>query len=158
MASLAAFPVRWARDNEPFRQPQRSARRDGWTLDPSPHALRGAAAGLLAAEVFGSLLMWGPIPLAWMWIGSQVYAATTSMMADGVVVLAGFLATTVLTMKCLIRLDEAWIRLRVGAGIDQREGALTRVVIASAALGLLAFFVWYYLLSNAFIIPFMPMR
>ena len=44
----------------------------------------------------------------------------------------------------------------VGAGHDQAEGALTKVVVVSATFGLLAFWVWFHIIEEAFVIPFMP--
>jgi hypothetical protein len=61
--------------------------------------------------------------------------------------------TVVLVARGLARLDSAWVQLRCQAGHRQREGALNRVVVVSATLGLAAFTVWYYLLSNAFVLP-----
>jgi hypothetical protein len=100
--------------------------------------------------------MWAPIPIAWFWVGSRVYNATGSILADGMVALAGFLATAVIAMALLLRVDQAWIVLRRRSGYDQREGALTQVVIAAATVGILAFLLWYYVLERAFVIPFMP--
>jgi len=114
------------------------------------------AAAVLVLEVVGSLLMWAPIPFAWLWVGGRVYAATGSLAADGGAVLLGFIATVTAAMVALNRVDAVWIRLRQRAGHDQREGALTQVVVVSATLGLVVFGVWYYILSDAFIIPFMP--
>jgi hypothetical protein len=65
-------------------------------------------------------------------------------------------ATESLAVAALTRTDRAWVALRRRAGHDQRQGALTRAVVVSATFGLLAFFVWYYILTHAFIIPFMP--
>ena len=115
-----------------------------------------ASAGLLLLEVIGALLMWAPIPVAWMWVGARVYDATGSIMADLAVVLLGFLGTVSLGMSALNRIDELWVELRRRAGHDQAEGALTRVVVISATLGLLAFWVWFHIIEEAFVIPFMP--
>lgn len=115
-----------------------------------------ASLAVLVAEVVGSLLMWAPIPIAWMWVGARVYDATGSLMADGTVVLVGFFVTTVLVMRALTALDQLWVRLRLRAGHEQKGGVLTRVVVASATLGLLAFLVWYYVIEDAYILPFMP--
>jgi hypothetical protein len=62
----------------------------------------------------------------------------------------------VFVARALARVDSLWVQLRCRAGYRQREGALNRVVVVSATLGLAAFAVWYYLLSNAFVLPFMP--
>jgi hypothetical protein len=100
--------------------------------------------------------MWVPIPLAWMWVGARIYDATGSLAADAGVAFAGFVVTTILVIGGLNRLDRLWVALRQRAGHDQVEGALTRVVVVSATLGIIGFLVWSWLLSQAFILPFMP--
>jgi hypothetical protein len=119
-------------------------------------ARRAACLGVLAVEVIGTLAMWAPIPLAWIWIGSKVYDLTGSLAADGLAALIGFGVTIVLVMRALARLDVVWIGLRRETGHLQKEGALTQVVVISATFGLIAFLVWYYVLEDAYILPFMP--
>ena len=121
---------------------------------------RFAGAGALAVltvEVVGSLAMWAPVPLAWIWVGARAYEATDRMFAGGVVALLGILATTTLLLVLLVRLDSVWVTLRRRAGHEQPEGAFTRVVVASATLGLIGFVIFYYV-SGAFVMPFMPMQ
>jgi hypothetical protein len=93
---------------------------------------------------------------AWMWIGARAYNATGSLLADMGVAFLGFVATIVVVMKGLHQMDKACVALRRRAGHDQREGALSQVVVASATLGLGGFLPWYYILERAFVIPFMP--
>jgi hypothetical protein len=119
---------------------------------------RVAAAALIVLELVGCVLMWSAIPLGWMWVGAQVYLATYSIFADLAVALTGFLATTILTMGLLNRADALWVRLRREAGHDQREGALTRIVIISAGIGFACFYVWFHFIEQAFIIEFMPIN
>src|SRR4051812_49469386 len=83
--------------------------------------------------------MWLPLPLAWVWIGAQAFGLTGSLLAGGGVALLGFLATTLLVMKGLARIDTAWVGLRRQSGHAQAKGALTQVVVVSATLGLLLF-------------------
>ena len=123
---------------------------------PAGRAVNVACGAILAVEALGSCLMWVPIPIGWMWVGARFYDLTGSVAADGGVVLLGFLGTTIVVMRALSRLDAVWVALRRRAGHDQREGALTRVVVASATFGLLGFVLWYYLFSDAYILPFMP--
>ncbi len=117
---------------------------------------KAACAAVLAAEAFGTLLLWAPLPFAWIWIGGRIYALTGSLFADGAVALLGFSLSAWMAMRGLARLDQAWITLRRRAGYAQSEGALTQVVVVSATLGIGAFLLWYYLFSKAFILPFMP--
>jgi hypothetical protein len=111
---------------------------------------------VLVLECVGALAMWAAIPLAWLWIGGRVYSLTSSLGLDVLVVFAGFVATLVLVVALLRRLDATWIALRQRAGYEQKEGALTEVVTVSATLALLLFVAWYYLFSHAYVIPFMP--
>ena len=115
-----------------------------------------ASLAILAVEALGTLIMWVPIPMAWFWIGSHVFDATGSIMADGIVVLGGFLVTVIAVLKVLARLDVVWIGLRRRAGHDQRDGALNQVVIVSATFAIVGFWVWFHIIENAYIIPFMP--
>ena len=99
--------------------------------------------------------MWVPVPFAWLWIGGQVYRLTGSLAADGAVAFLGFVATVVLLLAALRRLDWLWVVLRKRAGYDQEDGALAEVVTVTAAVGLVAFFLWYYFFSSAYVLPFM---
>jgi hypothetical protein len=103
----------------------------------------GSFAGfLLAAMTALSLLCWGPIPLACLWIGSQVDYLTGSV---GLGILVAFLALFPLlfgTLSLLRRIDQAWILVRRAAGHDQRTGSLGRIFASTAAVCALAFVVW----------------
>ena len=115
-----------------------------------------ASAALLALEAFGTLLMWAPIPLAWLWVGGRVYSLTGSLGADLAVVFLGFIGTVLLTVVLLHRVDAVWIEQRRRAGHDQQNGALSQVAIVSGTFGLIGFTLWYYLFSHAYVLPFMP--
>jgi hypothetical protein len=125
-------------------------------LDGRRHpALGVASAGVLALEVAGSLAMWAPFPLAWLWVGARAYEATGRITIGGGVALLGILATTLLTLAVLGRIDRLWITLRRRAGHDQPQGALTNVVVISATVAIALFMIWNFL-NKAFIMPFMP--
>src|SRR3954453_17863546 len=95
-----------------------------------------ACFALVAAEAAGTLVLWAPLPFAWIWIGGRAYALTGSPAADGSVALLGFAVFPVLAMRGPPRLDQTWIALRRRAGYPQREGALTQVVVVSATVGI----------------------
>jgi hypothetical protein len=118
--------------------------------------VRVASGAVLALEAVGAVLMWAPIPLAWLWIGGRVYSATGSLAADGFVAFAGFVASVLALLWFLRRIDVLWIALRRRAGYEQEDGALSEVVAISGALGIVCFFAWYYLFSHAYVLPFMP--
>jgi hypothetical protein len=120
------------------------------------HGAGAVCAALVAVEAIGAVSIWAPIPVAWVWIGARVYGATASLLAAGFVTLLGILASTVVVLRVLARVDGTWIAIRRRTGHDQAEGALTQVVVITATLGIVAFLVWYYVLAGAFILPFMP--
>lgn len=115
-----------------------------------------AAAALLGIEAVGTALIWVPVPAAWMWIGAQIYAATGSLLADMTVAFLGFVGSTLLIIAALNRLDGVWVGLRRRAGHEQREGALSQIVVISATLGIASFYAWFFVLGKAYLIPFMP--
>ena len=123
-----------------------------------PRAVEAACAGLVVAEVVGYLAIWVPIPMAWMWLGARVYDATLSIGLDLLVAFGGFFATTLVTMRGLTRIDALWVELRRRAGHDQKEGVLTRVVVVATTIAMIVFWIWFHILEDAFIIPFMPNR
>jgi hypothetical protein len=117
-----------------------------------------ACIALVVAEVAGTALMWAAVPFLWFWVGERIGSATGSFGLALAGAFGGFVATVIAVAVALQRLDDRWVLLRRRASHDQRDGALPRVVVVSATIGLLVFFVWYYALSRAFIIPFMPSR
>ncbi len=83
----------------------------------------GSLAGtLLSAMLVLSLLCWGPIPLACLWLGSQVDYLSGSVTFG---IFVSFVALFVFlfgALAILRRLDQAWILVRRAAGHDQRSG------------------------------------
>jgi hypothetical protein len=109
----------------------------------------GSFAGvLLAAMVFASLLCWGPIPLACLWIGSQVDYLSGSVSLGILVAFIALFALLFGTLSLLRRLDHAWILVRRAAGHDQRTGALGRIFGATAAVCGLAFAFWFLVIHG----------
>lgn len=109
---------------------------------------RQLANWLFVAMVVGSLLCWGPIPIACLWITAQINYLTGSVSFG---VLMGLVSLGVLLFGALMilrRLDNAWILVRRAAGYDQRLGALNRVFGMTAAACALAFSVWFIVLHG----------
>ncbi|HEY8867312.1 MAG TPA: hypothetical protein VIM22_10280 [Solirubrobacteraceae bacterium] len=106
------------------------------------------AVALLALMVFVNLLFWGPLPLAWLWIGSQVDYLTDSTFFGMVVAFFGLLLTLLLGLMAMRRLDVTWILVRRAAGHDQREGTIGRVFGTTAVIGATLFFAWLFLIGG----------
>jgi hypothetical protein len=109
----------------------------------------GSLAGLMvAAMVVLSLLCWGPIPLACLWVGSQMDYLSGSV---GVGILVSFIALFVLlfgTLSLLKRLDQAWILVRRAAGHDQRTGIMGRIFGTAAVVCGLGFAFWFVVIHG----------
>jgi hypothetical protein len=112
------------------------------------------AAAVLILEILAALMMWGPIPVAWVWVGARAYDATGSFVVGAVAWFLGFVGTLWIVAAALARLDRIWIRLRQRPG-DAR-GVMTQVIVVTATFALAAFFLWFYVIGKAFVIPFMP--
>ena len=109
----------------------------------------GSFAGLLLAGiVLISLLCWGPIPLACLWLGSEADYLSGSV---GLGILVSFIALFVLlfgALSVLRRLDNMWILVRRAAGHDQRSGALGRIFAVTADVCGIIFAVWFIVIHG----------
>jgi hypothetical protein len=106
------------------------------------------ANGLLAAIAVGSLLCWGPIPLACLWVGAQANYLTANVTFGVLMALVALFVLLFGTLMILRRLDSAWILVRRAAGHDQRLGALPRVFAITAAVCAGAFMLWFVVLHG----------
>ena len=109
---------------------------------------------LLAAALLGliglvCLAFWGPLPAAWLWVGSRVQAATGSVSVALLAAFAGLTLCLIGALAVCARLDRAWILVRRAAGHDQRQGALARVFAVCSGLGAVLFTLWLLLFSGA---------
>ena len=109
----------------------------------------GSFAGLLLAAItFLSLLCWGPIPIACLWLGSEANYLSGSV---GIGILVSFVALFVLlfgALSLLRRLDNTWILVRRAAGHDQRSGALGRIFAVTAVVCGLIFAFWFIVIHG----------
>ena len=103
------------------------------------NALALLLAGLM---VFINLLFWGPLPAAWLWVGSQVDYRTDSVSLGIFVAFLGLLLTLVGALAVLKRIDHAWILVRRAAGHDQRKGIIGPIFAVTAVIGATIFTFW----------------
>ena len=106
------------------------------------------AAALLGSMSFVNLLFWGPIPLLWLWVGSQIDYQTGSV---SVGIAIAFLGLLLMLMGGLViekQLDHMWILARRASGHDQRSGTIGRVFAITAVVGASAFTVWFLLIHG----------
>ena len=109
----------------------------------------GSLAGVLfAAMTVLCLLCWGPIPIACLWIGSEVNYLTGSVSFGILVAFAALLVLLVGSLAILRRMDHAWILVRRAAGHDQRTGALGRIFAATAVICAVVFIFWFLVIHG----------
>jgi hypothetical protein len=109
----------------------------------------GSLAGiLLSAMILLSLLCWGPIPLACLWIGSQIDYLSGSVSLGLLVSFVGLFAFLFGALALLRRLDQAWILVRRAAGHDQRGGVLGRIFAITAVVCAGLFMFWFVIIHG----------
>jgi hypothetical protein len=109
----------------------------------------GSLAGiLLSGMILLSLLCWGPIPLACLWIGSQANYLSGSVSLGILVSFIGLFGLLFGVLSVLRRMDQAWILVRRAAGHDQRSGALGRVFAGTVVVCALLFALWFLVLHG----------
>jgi hypothetical protein len=106
------------------------------------------AGAVLVLECLACLTLWGPQPLAWLWVGSQVNYQTGSVTLGIAVAFAGMIGTLMLTLAALARLDRLWRILRRAAGYEQQQGVLVRIFASTAVVAGAAFAFWFLIIQG----------
>ena len=109
---------------------------------------RVVAAFVLLVETLVCLTLWGPQPVAWLWVGSQVDYHSGSVSAGIAVAFAGMIASLMLTLVLAVRLDAIWKVVRRAGGIDQRDGVLARIFMVTAIMAAIGFGFWFLILAG----------
>jgi uncharacterized membrane protein YbhN (UPF0104 family) len=112
------------------------------------------AAALLVAMMFlGSLVLWVGVPVAWLWIGSRLQNATSLATAIGAM-MGGMLLSIMLLLGVLGGLSRRHTELQERRGVPENETtALELVLVSSAVVAVVGFFVWFFGFSGSSPIP-----
>jgi hypothetical protein len=111
--------------------------------------LDGSLANLMIAAITVlSLLCWGPIPLACLWLGSQADYLSGSVSLGILVSFASLFGLLFGALMVLRRLDNAWILVRRAAGHDQRTGAMGRIFAITCAICAVVFIFWFVVIHG----------
>lgn len=94
------------------------------------------------------LSCWGPQPVAWLWIGSQLAYASDSIMLGITGAFLGLLVSVMATLWVSVRLDGLWRILRRAAGHDQKDGILGRIFMWTAIVAGGGFFFWLVIIQG----------
>ena len=103
-----------------------------------------AAVTLLALMFTGSLVMWVGVPLAWLWIGSQVQAATDNVGAAIASMMVGVTASIAAIAKLLGWLTHSYQRAREARGLESTGSfPLEVTLVVSAVVAAVACVIWF---------------
>lgn len=100
------------------------------------------AGAILVLMTFLNLLFWGPVPVGFLWIVSNIPFLADRIFLAIVVAFLGILLTLMGALVVLKHLDRAWVLVRRAAGIDQRSGVIGRVFAYTAMVGASLFGIW----------------
>jgi len=103
---------------------------------------------LVAAMTVLSLLCWGPIPIACLWLGSEADYLSGSVSLGILVAFAGLFGLLFGALMILRRLDQAWILVRRAAGHDQRAGVMGRIFGLTAVVCAVVFTIWFVVIHG----------
>lgn len=106
------------------------------------------AYGLLAIELVMCLSLFGPQPLLWFWVGSQVQYLTGFVTAGIGTIMLGTLVSLMLTVAAARRVDVVWKLVRRAGGHKQEAGALERIFAISVGVAVVAFTVWFLVIEG----------
>lgn len=104
--------------------------------------------------VAGSTVLWVGVPFGWLWIGSQVEAATGSLGTALLVMAAGVVASIALLLRLLTWLNLQYVHARERRGLETYGNVtLEGVMVTSAGLALISFCIWFFLFSGSSPVP-----
>ncbi len=102
----------------------------------------------------GSLVLWVGTPLAWLWIGSQIQAATSSLGAALGLMFIGVVATIAGISWVLVRLSNIYRASCQARGLaDPGHVVLEGVLVVSAGVTVAGFAIWFFFFAGASPVP-----
>ncbi len=115
----------------------------------------GAGAVLVVLIMFiGSFVLWIGTPLLWLWVGSQIEGATSSLGAALGAMFVGVIATIAVLASVLAKLSNVYRANCRSRGLDDPgHFVLEGVLVVSAGLTIVAFIVWFFLFAGASPVP-----
>jgi hypothetical protein len=115
----------------------------------------GTGAVLVVLIMFiGSLVLWIGTPLLWLWIGSQIQGATSSIGAALGTMFFGVLVTIAILASVLAKLSNVYrANCRARGLSDPGHFVLESVLVVSAGFTLVVFVVWFFFFAGASPVP-----
>jgi hypothetical protein len=115
----------------------------------------GTGTILVVAIMFiGSLGLWVGTPLLWLWVGSQVQGATSSLGTALGAAFFGAVLTIAAVASVLAKLSEVYrANCRARGRDDPGHLMLEGVLVVSAGITLTGFVVWFFLFAGTSPVP-----
>jgi hypothetical protein len=115
----------------------------------------GAGAILVVLIMFiGSLGLWVGTPLLWLWVGSQIQGATSSLGTALGAAFVGVVLTITAVASVLAKLSEVYrANCRARGRDDPGHLMLEGVLVVSAGITLTGFVVWFFLFAGTSPVP-----
>jgi hypothetical protein len=112
------------------------------------------SAFLLVVIMFcGSLVLWVGVPVWWLWVGSRMVPSSGLATAVGAMMI-GMLLTIAAVVAGLAWLSRKHAELQEARGVPESETtALELVLVVSAVVAVVGFFVWFFGFSGTSPIP-----
>jgi heme/copper-type cytochrome/quinol oxidase subunit 2 len=115
------------------------------------NAARAGVSGLILIVIMvgGSLLLWVGVPAAWLYIGSRVEGATSSLGAALAVTMVGVVVSIIAIVPGLSWLNNKHVELREARGLESHgHTALEAVMTISAIVAVIGFSVWFFVFAG----------
>lgn len=118
--------------------------------------VRAGSSGVVLAALLltGSVVLWVGVPLAWLWIASQIFVLSGSLGAALAAAMVGLVLSIGVVLAALTWLSRKHGDLREARGLpSQGHAVLESVLVVSAGVTLVVFVVWFFVFSEAQPLP-----
>lgn len=115
----------------------------------------GTGAAVVVLIMFiGSLVLWVGTPLLWLWVGSQIQGATSSLGTALGAMFIGVVITIGLVSSVLVWLSNVYRANRLARGMDDPgHFVLEGVLVVSAGVALAGFAIWFFFFAGTSPVP-----
>jgi hypothetical protein len=110
-----------------------------------------ATAGTIAVGLIELLLclsIFGPQPLGWLWVGSQVNFATDSLMAGMATAFIGSVVSICATVWIARRIEAYWVSHNPDAPWLGGRGLFETALVLATILALVGFVFWFFIIAG----------
>jgi hypothetical protein len=99
-------------------------------------------------ELLLCLSIFGPQPLGWLWVGSQVNFATDSLMSGLATAFVGSVASICATVWIARRIERAWLRAAPNAPWLGGRGLFETALVVATLIALIGFIFWFFVIAG----------